>query len=121
MDVVRVMAGRPVEPATIKGVPWVLQTGEERIHAERIGPSVGEQAGEDLVDEASAGGDQRRGGQGEGPVAEVGAPLGPASIQLEVLAKPAVGVAGGAKSAKAPTSAFLHVQRVQSEDEHLFR
>ena len=53
MDVVRVMAWRPVEPATIKGVPRVLQKGEERIHAERIGPSVGEQAGEDFVDESA--------------------------------------------------------------------
>jgi hypothetical protein len=40
----------------------VLEQRQQGVDAERIGASVGEQAGEDLIDEPSTGGFKRRGG-----------------------------------------------------------
>ena len=94
VDVVGMMAGRPVKPATVERVSWILEEGQQRVDAQGVGTSVGEQAGEDFVDESATCGYQRRGGQGEGPIAEVGAPLGAAAIEFEVLAEPAMRVAG---------------------------
>ena len=120
LDIVWMITGWPFGPdflgfETRSGKQW-----HEGIDAECVRSAIGKNAPEDFVEQSAALAGDRENGKILRPDFEALAPGGVAAIEFEVLGEATVGMARGAQSAEAPATAFFHIERIDSEQEHIF-